>query len=476
MACIVNRISQKGVLRISQAQKLMQCFINDCENLSQTTTSRNEGSHSAFRSNAGVIPKPAESYELRRKHKQQWLMRLRAEAMNARNRIPLDVQGLKELGLLVGHVSLFALTQIKQQILIARKEVADGGEYVPRVQACRCSAHRLYGLPCLHIVPIDGTLIPLESIKQFWKLENWNQGCIIHRMFANLEFIATADTPVRASRPADNISLNDVSLASQTNEVIPYSERHKSHLNQATHDSQRINLELQLDHLLKSFDQAPEHQRSETLRTIDLQLAQLNKLAHIQDPPEMTGRRTFGRGGPRRLTGAEIAEKQLRRQDKPPRQQPTLSGIPIVDLTSPKRRPTETPHSPVPLQRHRGPVITTFSRSGAVVRSTAPYEPSSTISEIQTAIPTAEPEVLVLRSWTADQVLAEDTGVSNQSQTAPPKEQSSSAKVIPPLSPQTSPSRPQRKRKPSARSLGYTGTLVQPLNMYKRGWMQVRGR
>jgi hypothetical protein len=155
-----------------KARQIMQCFINDCGNLSQTTTSRNEGSHSAFRSNAGIIRKPAESYELRQRHKNQWLRELRAAAMNARNRIPLDIRATKELSLLIGHVSLFALTEIKRQILIAKKKIIDDGEYVARVQACHCNAYSRYGLPCLHMISIDGTPIPLESITQFWKLEN----------------------------------------------------------------------------------------------------------------------------------------------------------------------------------------------------------------------------------------------------------------------------------------------------------------
>lgn len=172
---------RKQYYESSKARQIMQCFISDCGNLCQTTTSRNEGSHSAFRSNAGIIRKPAESYELRRRHKNKWLRELRATAMNARNRIPLDIRAVKELRLLAGHVSLFALTEIKQQILIAKKKIVDDGEYTARVQACRCNAHSRYGLPCLHMVPIDETPIPLESITQFWKLENWNQGCIFLR-------------------------------------------------------------------------------------------------------------------------------------------------------------------------------------------------------------------------------------------------------------------------------------------------------
>jgi hypothetical protein len=51
-----------------KAQKIMECYIFDMGNLNQTTTSRNEGSHAAFRSKTMVIPKPAEAYILRRKH------------------------------------------------------------------------------------------------------------------------------------------------------------------------------------------------------------------------------------------------------------------------------------------------------------------------------------------------------------------------------------------------------------------------
>src|SRR5438045_8049130 len=52
----------------------------------------------------------------------------------------------------------------------------------------------------------------------------------------------------------------------------------------------------------------------------------------IQDPPQLRGRRrTFGQGGPRQLTQAEIAEKELERSDR--RAIPATKSItPIVDL------------------------------------------------------------------------------------------------------------------------------------------------
>jgi hypothetical protein len=280
---------------------------------------------------------------------------------------------------------------------------------------------------------------------------------------ANLEFIPAVDTVIHPSRPANHISLIDITHASQSNDGISYSVRLNSHLNTTALDSQRINLEQQLHRLLETFDQAPEHLRSDALRNIEFQLTQLDKLIHIhtQDPPELTGRRTFGRGGPRRLTAAENAEQQLRRQNKTPRQPSAQSHISTVDLTSPQRpltlsqRPGEPQHSPAPLQCRTGPVITTFSRAGAVVRSSGAQASKSTISAAQTA----QPDVVILQSWTDGQ---EDATVFNQGLAGCSNKQKSSSSAFSPPSPQTSPSRPQRKRNPPARFLGYTGTLVQP--------------
>ena len=235
-----------------------------------------------------------------------------------------------------------------------------------------------------------------------------------------------------------------------------------SHLNNTALDSQRINLEQQLHRLLETFDQAPEHLRSDALRNIEFQLIQFDKLTHIhvQDSPELTGRRTFGRGDPRRLTAAENAEQQLRRQDKTPRQPSAQSHISTVDLTSPQRpltlsqRPGESQHSPAPLQRRIGLVITTFSRTGAIVRSSTAQASKPTISAAQTA----EPDVVILQSWTDDQ---EDAAVSNQGQIGRSNKQKSSSSTFSPLSSQASPSRPQRKRNLPTRFLGYTGTLMQ---------------
>ena len=51
------------------AKQFMECYVYESGNLSQTTTSANEGNHYAFRTNTSVIDKPTESYKLRRIHK-----------------------------------------------------------------------------------------------------------------------------------------------------------------------------------------------------------------------------------------------------------------------------------------------------------------------------------------------------------------------------------------------------------------------
>jgi len=76
----------------------MECFVYDSGNLHQTTTSRNEGMHSAYRSRATtIIQSPVDLYKLRRIHKEQWMQRLRSTAMEGRNRIPLDLANIPEL-------------------------------------------------------------------------------------------------------------------------------------------------------------------------------------------------------------------------------------------------------------------------------------------------------------------------------------------------------------------------------------------
>ena len=159
-----------------KAHQFMECYVYGCGNLHQTTTSRNEGSHAAYRSKTNVIPKPAEAYIRRRLHKREWMQRLRAQASNARNRIPLDIQNVRELRCIAGKISIFAITQIRQQVILAKKEEERYGRIIQPPIRCNCHTYVRYGLPCTHMVPTDGTPIALEHISPMWRIDNWNQG------------------------------------------------------------------------------------------------------------------------------------------------------------------------------------------------------------------------------------------------------------------------------------------------------------
>ena len=80
-------------------------------------------------------------------------------------------------------------------------------------------------------------------------------------------------------------------------------------------------------------------------------------------------RRTFGRGGPRRLTGAQIAEKELERNDKE-----ALNQI----------RPQPLHSAPISLRQPftlSAPFVMTFNRFGQVVQSSQPAaRPTTRIS------------------------------------------------------------------------------------------------
>jgi hypothetical protein len=171
---------EKEYYRSENAQMFMECYVSNYGNLHQTTTSRNEGCHAAYRSKTTTIPKPTEAHLRRRAHRKEWITRLRGEAMRARNRIPLDVQQIPELSEIAGKVSTFALQQIRQQIMLAKKEIEQYGQISHSATGiCRCHVYVRYGLPCLHQIPADGSPVQLEQISPMWRLDNWNEGYIL---------------------------------------------------------------------------------------------------------------------------------------------------------------------------------------------------------------------------------------------------------------------------------------------------------
>src|SRR5437762_4340959 len=147
----------------------MECYVFDAGNLHQTTTSRNEGAHHALRSNASILSKLSTSYLLRRQHNTIWMKRLRGNAIRSANRIDLDIDIVPELRELKKKISLFALREMRRQINQAKLEEVKGEIRNPWDERtpCDCHTYRRYGLPCWHMVPTNGTAIPLENIAPF---------------------------------------------------------------------------------------------------------------------------------------------------------------------------------------------------------------------------------------------------------------------------------------------------------------------
>ena len=141
------------------------------------------------------------------------------------------------------------------------------------------------------------------------------------------------------------------------------------------------------------------------LYEINVELDMLDKEGTIvQDPPEMSGqrRRTYGNGGPRRLTAAEIAEKQLVQNDKRSSKRPQrhrMLEIANMDLTSSSNTP----------KRRFAP---SFSEFGEVITQST----QAIINPIQHH---EELDVIVVEPWSASQVQAATNSGLNNAQNAP---------------------------------------------------------
>jgi hypothetical protein len=276
------------------------------------------------------------------------------------------------------------------------------------------------------------------------------------------------------------MTLEAIASASQINNAISFSERLNVHLNDEVRLSQTITLEQRFSQIEEQFASATDAERHRMLADLNAQLdhQEYYSSTMILDPPESNGRRTFGRGGTRRLTAAEIAEKELRRNDRNVPRAPqaamatnpftSTSEIPVIDLTTPMSSP----------QRPRGPVFMSFSSSGALIRSSivSPIR-SSNINTIRSSIvgpirssnistirsPNAsllctqreESDIVVLEVCRAEEGLAETNRSSENAQQKPISTSSSTVELLP----ETSLSRPRRQ---VSRHSIYEGSLIQP--------------
>ena len=90
------------------------------------------------------------------------------------------------------------------------------------------------------------------------------------------------------------------------------------HLNDEVRLSQTITLEQKFSQIEEQFASATDAERHRILTDLNAQLdrQEYRSSATILYLLELSGGRTFGRGGAHRLVAAEIAEKELRQNDR----------------------------------------------------------------------------------------------------------------------------------------------------------------
>ena len=145
----------------------MEYYVFDSSNLHQIMTSRNEESHTIYRSKVTIIQKSMKFYKLQWIHKQQWMQCLYNKTMNVWNWIPLNIQYMSELTQFAGKVSIFALTKIKRQLIFAKKNENEGILHSWLNLSYNCHTYNHYKLFCRYRLSINDAIIEFVSISIF---------------------------------------------------------------------------------------------------------------------------------------------------------------------------------------------------------------------------------------------------------------------------------------------------------------------
>ena len=147
----------------------MECYVYDCKNLHQTTTSWNKDSHAAYYSKNIIIRKLTKAYKDRHIHKKQWMQCLHDATWSACNYIPLNIQIIPELHQIAEKLSIFALTKIRRQLILAKKKAQNGWVNVwLNRDHYDCHVYVHCELSYLHIMSINDSSIQLENIASMW--------------------------------------------------------------------------------------------------------------------------------------------------------------------------------------------------------------------------------------------------------------------------------------------------------------------
>jgi hypothetical protein len=179
--------------------------------------------------------------------------------------------------------------------------------------------------------------------------------------------------------PPNNIQLDDIARSTNNNNLISHSDRVRTHLNDTARNMQTVQLEEKVIALNQGFEKTSDAVRARILQEVQCVINILDQeqrnVNTIRDPPSMRGRRTYGRGGKRLPTGAEIADKELRDQQKLVEKEARSKQIlirPIQSGNTQTNRPANPPMTDfinIPPVTPNQPFVMTFDASGAIVRS-----------------------------------------------------------------------------------------------------------
>jgi len=125
--------------------------------------------------------------------------------------------------------------------------------------------------------------------------------------------IEDAHLTLQFHRPTDNICIEDITHASQSNNAFTYGEHLNLQLNRAARMFQTISMDEKMMKYTELFRKAPDAVHVTMLQDMEHGIDKLNQEEHnlgaIQDPPKMSGRHMRGKGGKCLLTAAERAER-----------------------------------------------------------------------------------------------------------------------------------------------------------------------
>ena len=120
-------------------------------------------------------------------------------------------------------------------------------------------------------------------------------------------------------------NIHDITRASRVNDAAAFFDRNNRQINQVSQRQLTHQFEDKLVHLLNKYCNADTVIQEDLLKAMNREFDMIEREnrrhIEVQDSLEIQENRTFGKRGPRKKTGAELAVARLRNNDKPVRKQ-----------------------------------------------------------------------------------------------------------------------------------------------------------